>query len=190
MYPGLKKDNKYAYMFKKKYHPLKMAASNKISSDQNFNMDNEFNKLSVKNDSGLSKNDKFYGIVFLSAVTGISTLIGFGTAVAGMRKQDPKYFQEGVVGVKGASEAGVSLAMRALGIGTVYAVTGCGLLFYGIWKLSGATNALEFRQKMGSILPQIPKNNPPKSRTEFEGLNDLLKYVSEEWGKESTSDTK
>ncbi|CAG5106631.1 Similar to tmem242: Transmembrane protein 242 (Danio rerio) [Cotesia congregata] len=148
-----------------------MAASNKISSDQNFNMDNEFNKLSVKNDSGLSNNNKFYG---------------FGTAVAGMRKQDPKYFQEGVVGVKGASEAGVSLAMRALGIGTVYAVTGCGLLFYGIWKLSGATNALEFRQKMGSFLPQIPKNNPPKSRTEFEGLNDLLKYVSEEWGKEST----
>lgn len=38
-----------------------MAATNKISSDQNFNMDNEFNKLSVKNDSGLSNNDKFYG---------------------------------------------------------------------------------------------------------------------------------
>jgi len=35
----------------------------------------------------------------------------------------------------------------------------------------------EFREKMGQILPQIPKNNPPQGRTEFSGLNDLLQYV-------------
>ena len=38
---------------------------------------------------------------------------------------------------------------------------------------------------MGDILPRIPKNNPPQGRTEFEGLTDLLKYISEE--KESTT---
>lgn len=82
------------------------------------------------------------------------------------------------------------MAIRALGWGTFYAVGGCSLLFYGIWKLSGATNTLEFRQKMGSILPKIKKNDPPKSRTEFDGMNDLLKYVSEEWGKENSTDSK
>lgn len=129
-------------------------------------------------------------MVFLSAVTGISALIGFGTAIASVRKRDPKFFEEGVVGAKGISDSGAALAIRALGWGSFYAVTGCGILFYGIWKLSGANNAKEFREKMGSILPKIPKNNPPTSRTEFDGLNDLLTYISEDWGKNKTKDSK
>ena len=36
----------------------------------------------------------------------------------------------------------------------------------------------EFRMKIGSALPRIPKNDPPKGRTEFSGLTDLLTYVS------------
>lgn len=36
---------------------------------------------------------------------------------------------------------------------------------------------------MGSILPKLTKNSPPTSRTEFEGLNDLMEYLST-WGKE------
>lgn len=37
---------------------------------------------------------------------------------------------------------------------------------------------------MGNLLPRVPKNDPPQSRTEFSGLNDLLTYVStEEFGK-------
>lgn len=39
----------------------------------------------------------------------------------------------------------------------------------------------EFRIKMGSILPTIKKNNPPQSRTEFEGLTDLLNYISTDY---------
>lgn len=41
----------------------------------------------------------------------------------------------------------------------------------------------DFRIRMGNILPTLPKNNPPQSRTEFSGLNDLLIYISEEYGK-------
>lgn len=37
----------------------------------------------------------------------------------------------------------------------------------------------EFRMKMGSLLPRIPKNDPPQGRTEFEGLTDLLNYVAQ-----------
>ena len=35
----------------------------------------------------------------------------------------------------------------------------------------------EFRQKVGSWLPVVPRNNPPQGRTEFSGLNDLLQYI-------------
>ncbi|XP_014476687.1 PREDICTED: transmembrane protein 242 isoform X2 [Dinoponera quadriceps] len=126
--------------------------------------------------------ERIYAVVFLSTVTGISALAGFSGAIATARKQDPKYFGKGISSVQGLHETGASLALRALTWGSFYAITGCGLLFYGIWKISGATNAEEFRFKMGSLLPKIPKNNPPQSRTEFEGLRDLLTYISEDWG--------
>lgn len=119
--------------------------------------------------------------MFLSTVAGFSSFIGFGNALAAAKKRDPKYFNEGTI--KGVQESGTSLAIRALGWGSLWAFTGCGILFYGIWKMSGATNAQEFRTKMGSILPRIPKNDPPQSRTEFAGLTDLLTYISEDWGK-------
>lgn len=36
----------------------------------------------------------------------------------------------------------------------------------------------EFRMKMGSRLPRLTKDKPPGSRTEFDGLNDLMQYLS------------
>ena len=74
-------------------------------------------------------------------------------------------------------DSGAKLAARALGYGTLYAVGGCGLLFYSIWKLSGAMDLEDFRKKAGNILPKVPKNDPPQSRTEFSGINDLLQYI-------------
>lgn len=41
----------------------------------------------------------------------------------------------------------------------------------------------DFRLKMGNMLPILPKNDPPTSRTEFSGLNDLMTYLSEDYGK-------
>ncbi|XP_043274105.1 transmembrane protein 242 [Venturia canescens] len=153
------------------------------------------NKLSItKSQNDDSTKEKIYGGIFLTAVTGISAIIGFGTTLSAARKQDPKFFEEGVIGVKSntaaRAESGASLALRALGWGSVYAIGGCGLIVYGIWKLSGANNFQEFRFKMASILPTIPKNYPPQSRTEFDGLTDLLTYVSEDWGKTGPESTK
>ncbi|CAL7941955.1 unnamed protein product [Xylocopa violacea] len=130
------------------------------------------------------KKEKLYGTLFLGGLAGLSAMIGFGNALATCKKRDSKHFDMGFMGGKGLHESGAALATRALLWGTVWAVGGCSLLFYGIWKFSGAKNAEEFRFKVGSILPRIPKNDPPQSRTEFENLTDLLKYVSEEWGKE------
>lgn len=74
----------------------------------------------------------------MTAVTGMSAIIGFGTTVAAAKKQDPKYFNKGITGSIEMTETGASLALRALGWGTLYAFTGCGILFYTIWKMSGA----------------------------------------------------
>eukprot|EP00095_Tigriopus_kingsejongensis_P011035 maker-scaffold109_size355148-snap-gene-1.27 protein:Tk11035 transcript:maker-scaffold109_size355148-snap-gene-1.27-mRNA-1 annotation:"rna exonuclease 4" len=103
------------------------------------------------------------------------------------RGPHPQSFDQGLVGGathprKPASAAqlhasGASLAARALAYGTLYAVGGCGIIVYAIWKLSGAENLADFRRKAGSILPVVPKNYPPQSRTEFSGLNDFLQYV-------------
>ncbi|XP_012258744.2 transmembrane protein 242 [Athalia rosae] len=153
-----------------------------------FNDSNTFkttDKLPERTTDLEKKKEKLQAAMFLTAVTGVAALVGFGTTVSAARKQDPKYFNEGLSGTKAMTETGALLALRALGWGTVYAVTGCSILFYGIWKLSGAKSAVEFRNAMGSLLPRLSKENPPQSRTEFEGLTDLLKYVSEDWGKEN-----
>lgn len=123
--------------------------------------------------------------LFLATTGGIGLLAGFSGALAAAKKQDPASFDKGLVGNLTQAErqhmklheTGAKLAARALGYGTLYAIGGCGLLFFGLWKLSGARDLAEFREKAGNILPKIPKNDPPQSRTEFSGLNDLLQYV-------------
>lgn len=39
----------------------------------------------------------------------------------------------------------------------------------------------EFRQKAGSILPSIPKNDPPQSRTEFASVSEFMQYLDDEF---------
>ncbi|XP_046392362.1 transmembrane protein 242 [Ischnura elegans] len=118
--------------------------------------------------------------IFLSSVTGLSMLVGFGTTLAAAKKRDPAFFNRGLIPTRELPVSGSALAMKALGIGTLYAFTGCGILFYSIWKIMGVNDLYEFRMKVGSFLPRVPKNDPPQSRVEFEGLTDLLKYISEE----------
>ncbi|XP_063225453.1 transmembrane protein 242 [Bacillus rossius redtenbacheri] len=118
--------------------------------------------------------------VFLCGVAGAAAIAGFSTTLAAAKNSDSAHFAKGVAG--GAAEmqeAGTALALRALRRGTLYAVGGCGILFWAVWKLSGASTMLEFREKVGSCLPRIPKNDPPRGRTEFENLTDLLKYLGE-----------
>lgn len=87
---------------------------------------------------------KFSAGIFLTAVTGFSAVVGFGATLAAVKKQDPKYFNKGLTGTIEMTESGATLAMRALGWGTLYAFTGCGILFYSIWKLSGAKDVSLF----------------------------------------------
>uniref|UniRef100_R4FJX9 Transmembrane protein 242 n=1 Tax=Rhodnius prolixus TaxID=13249 RepID=R4FJX9_RHOPR len=124
--------------------------------------------------------------LFLTSVTAVSACIAFAMSIASAKRKDPKMFQIGSSFSREYQENGVELAMRALKWGTFYAVTGCSLVCYGIWKFSGAKSMEEFRFRMGSILPKIPKNEIPQSRTEFAGLTDLLTYLANDYGKAKT----
>ncbi|XP_058124491.1 transmembrane protein 242 [Anopheles ziemanni] len=120
---------------------------------------------------------------FLATVGATSAIAGFSKAIMSAKKSDPKYFDKGLHGSIALHEAGTSLALRALGWGTLYAILGTGTICFGIWKLSGAKDMKEFRESVGRVFPRVPKNDPPKSRTEFEGLTDLMQYLST-WGKD------
>ena len=104
--------------------------------------------------------------LFLATAGGIGLLAGFSGALAAAKKQDPQSFDQGLVGRDAKlqskqrllHESGAKLASRALGYGTLYAVGGFGILVMSLWKLSGASDLQDFRQKAGSILPRIPKN--------------------------------
>ncbi|CAB3371411.1 Hypothetical predicted protein [Cloeon dipterum] len=154
-----------------------------------FNVENRADKISESKVKEKDDNFRLKAGIFLGSVCGMSALVGFSSTLAAAKKRDPDFFDKGLtsqtVGKRVVHEAGPALAMRALGWGTFYAVTGCGILFYGIWKMLGVKDLHEFRTKMGHMLPRIPKNDPPQGRTEFENLTDLLKYVSEEGSKKS-----
>ena len=143
-----------------------------------------------KNENSEAKSDNYRlkAGVFLATAGGLGLLGGFSSALGSARKQDPQSFDKGLIGdVSEAQreahqkrvlhETGTKLARRALWYGTLYAVAGCGAIFFSLWKLSGAKDLADFRQKAGSILPRVPKNDPPQSRTEFSGINDFLQYV-------------
>lgn len=139
----------------------------------------------TKNEQKLSLSYKLKAGLFLFATGGIGFLGGFSGALAQTKKQDPNKFDQGVIGSISTKErqqillheSGARLASKALAYGSLFAVGGTALLFLGIWKLSGAKDLQDFRQKAGSILPRVPKNDPPQSRTEFSSLTDFLQYV-------------
>lgn len=126
--------------------------------------------------------------LFLACSAGIGLLAGFGGAIATTRRQDPKSFDDGIVGPRRSAatprpspnnlhQTGAALATKALAYGTAYAIAGCSVFFFGIWKLSGATDLADFRQRAGSVLPRIPKKENPNERKEFSGLNDFIQYI-------------
>ena len=154
---------------------------------------------------------------FLAFAGGFGLFAGFAGALGQTKKQDPAGFDRGMTGVDPAREAareeavrrldnaalerirkdqalhetGAALARRALGWGTLYAVAGCGVLFFSVWKLLNVNNLTEFRQKAGSWLPNIHKNPPqPGERTEFSGINDFLHYIIEKDKEEKISKQK
>lgn len=145
----------------------------------------------------------FIESVFLIGVASVSFLAGFGLTLGKAKKSANDQWQSSQNDQKGPRPITASsldsarhqvklhreatqLGVRALGWGTLYAVSGVTFICTLIWKASGATSLQDFRMKIGSLLPRLtPENNT--GRVNFESLTDFMQYIIDEDEREKKS---
>lgn len=77
---------------------------------------------------------------FLGTVGGVAALFGFSRTLMASKNEEQKLLEKGLIEGTHLLDAGSSLARRALGYGTLFALLGTGTLFFGVWSMSGASN--------------------------------------------------
>lgn len=118
----------------------------------------------------------------LTSIVGFATYFQFKSSFAlAAKKGDGSAISPVNIG-----QAELKWASKALGYGTLLAVSGTGLVFFLIKKAMGVNNLDEFKHRMHEIFPQAKKSPSSGDESEnIETVEDFIKYITEDRKKKS-----
>lgn len=132
-------------------------------------------------------------VAFFSLVAGMSVMSGFATTLMLAKRRDSEMFDKGLARIPGSRETGGSLALRALGRGSLYAFGGFSVFCFALWKLSGANSVHELGATIQSAVRTVTPRQPdarPRGRSEFATVRELVNYLIDEDARAKSSSGK
>lgn len=131
--------------------------------------------MSDRDNTKENSNYNLVAAVFVTGLSGIAALSGFSIGLEHSKAEDIKNYEKALTGTKTLRESPVALARRAFFWGSVCAISGCGLIVFGTWKIIGSPSLEEFRAIVRAA--NSPMKNPMKSA--INDATDFLKYIIE-----------